>query len=191
MTLTLNRIKIKIDKIREIDNKFEVFGANIHQYKIEETLTEEQVSSFEKRFNIILPNEYREFITSLGNGGVGPNYGIHSLKIVYNPTLEEFGIGSLLDKTFPFTKKWESPIDDEYPDFLKDKDIYDGCLIISYSGCGDKSLLVITGNERGKIWNDSLSNEGVIRPTGMTFYEWFESWLNNCLEGKLYAKLNH
>ena len=40
----------------------------------------EEVSEIEKRNNIILPKGYREFITKIGNGCIGPDYGLLSLQ---------------------------------------------------------------------------------------------------------------
>src|SRR5262245_16016748 len=43
-------------------------------------LTEQQVSAFETRHGIELPAEYREFITRVGDGGLGPAYGMCRLE---------------------------------------------------------------------------------------------------------------
>ncbi|WP_297978469.1 SMI1/KNR4 family protein [uncultured Capnocytophaga sp.] len=40
----------------------------------------EEVSEIEKRNNIILPKAYREFITKIGNGCIGTDYGLLSLQ---------------------------------------------------------------------------------------------------------------
>ena len=40
----------------------------------------EEVSEIEKRNNIILPKGYREFITKIGNGCIGTDYGLLSLQ---------------------------------------------------------------------------------------------------------------
>ena len=40
----------------------------------------EEVSEIEKRNNIILPKGYREFITKIGNGCIGLDYGLLSLR---------------------------------------------------------------------------------------------------------------
>lgn len=40
----------------------------------------EEVSEIEKRNNIILPKGYREFITKIGNGCIGLDYGLLSLQ---------------------------------------------------------------------------------------------------------------
>ena len=40
----------------------------------------EEVSEIEKKNNIILPKGYREFITKIGNGCIGTDYGLLSLQ---------------------------------------------------------------------------------------------------------------
>ena len=40
----------------------------------------EEVSEIEKKNNIILPKDYREFITKIGNGCIGTDYGLLSLQ---------------------------------------------------------------------------------------------------------------
>jgi len=40
----------------------------------------EEVSEIEKRNNIILPKGYRKFITKIGNGCIGLDYGLLSLQ---------------------------------------------------------------------------------------------------------------
>ena len=47
---------------------------------INPTISEEEVSEIEKKNNIILPKGYREFITKIGNGCIGPDYGLLSLR---------------------------------------------------------------------------------------------------------------
>ena len=181
---SVETIKVKLNQLRELDTDFKVFGADFHRYKVNEPLTEEQVLRFERRFNIILPSEYREYLLKFGNGGAGPYGGISKLKYDFDPTVE-FEEESRLDRPFPFTQRWEEPDDEndetEYPN---EGNRWDGYLLIAEVGCGDDCLLVITGANPGMIWYDFLSNEGFIDPSGMTFYEWFEHWLDECLQGK-------
>jgi hypothetical protein len=182
MSQTLARIKDKLDQLREIDTEFRVFGSNHHQYKIKDPATENQVSSFESRFNVILPDEYREYLLKFGNGGAGPDYGISPLRVDWNPTQEELTDMPRLDRAFLFTTRWECPEDESDVDrFLEDRYFEDGCLHISPSGCATYSVLVVTGAERGRVWYDSIANDGLIEPSGMTFYQWFETWLDRHL----------
>lgn len=51
-----------------------------HQYKFNSCLNESDIASFEQKFGVKLPEEYRDFLLIVGNGGAGPDYGILSLE---------------------------------------------------------------------------------------------------------------
>ena len=59
---------------------FQPFGAESHGFRLNPPLTERQVESFEGRYGVVLPIEYRVFITSVANGQAGPAYGMFSLE---------------------------------------------------------------------------------------------------------------
>src|SRR4051794_40138647 len=58
------------------DPKRKVFGASAHQYKLNPRLAVSIVEAFEDRHGLRLPDDYRAFITEVGNGGAGPHYGL-------------------------------------------------------------------------------------------------------------------
>ena len=73
---------------------------------INPTISEEEVSEIEKKNNIILPKSYREFITKIGNGCIGPDHGLLSLqesmidfKLRDKPVIN-------LSIPFPYTEAW-------------------------------------------------------------------------------------
>jgi len=80
MTDSIERIKIKLYQLRELDNDFEISGANDHRYLLNPCLTIEQVEEFELKNDVKLPDEYVRFITEVGNGGAGPFHGLLSLE---------------------------------------------------------------------------------------------------------------
>jgi hypothetical protein len=59
-----------------------VFGSDHHKFALNEPLPESAVSMFERDLSIQLPNEYRSFITGVGDGGAGPFYGVFPLGMV-------------------------------------------------------------------------------------------------------------
>ena len=82
---------------------------------INPTISEEEVSEIEKRNNIILPKDYREFIIKIGNGCIGPRQGLLSLqesmfdfKLRDNPAIN-------LSKPFSYNEKWN---EDEWIDAI-------------------------------------------------------------------------
>src|SRR5512142_2282534 len=54
----------------------DTFGATSHLFLLNPPLPEADVISFERRHKVSLPDDYRRFITEIGNGGAGPYYGV-------------------------------------------------------------------------------------------------------------------
>ena len=97
----IERIKIKLNLAKNTDSFFEVFGADSHRYRLDVPIDIKEVEIFEKNYNISLPDEYKVFLTQIGNGGneynsvtgnsgTGPDYGIfklgHKYHFMANPT---------------------------------------------------------------------------------------------------------
>src|SRR5687767_14245206 len=71
--LTVLRLLGELDRR---DRHRRVFGAGAHQYKLNSPLLVSVVEAFEERHGVSLPQDYRCFITEIGNGGAGPYYGV-------------------------------------------------------------------------------------------------------------------
>ena len=72
-------IKEKLKKLKELDKKLTVFGASSHLYNLKEPLEPDMVLQFEEENSITLPQDYKEFLTYLGDGGAGRGYCMMSL----------------------------------------------------------------------------------------------------------------
>jgi hypothetical protein len=104
----ISTIKQKLKELKRKDPGFRVFGASSHRYVNKGRLYEHEVRSFENRFNIQLPPEYREFILQIENGGAGPYYGLESLE---DGLFQDLDYRSKTDLTnpgleFPLTEAW-------------------------------------------------------------------------------------
>lgn len=197
MTEQIERIIRKINELRQADKNFVLFGAKDHKYILNPTLSEEEIKSLEIKHNINLPIEYKEFLNKIGNGFIGPAYG-----------LEPFG--SLLfddfrnmkqdpSKPFVHTDKWYEEfiptvdmIDDEEEFDRQEEEfnegLMNGAIAICNYGCGILINLVVNGSEYGNIWVDDRSNEQGIYPLyeygnkeKTTFLNWYEKWLDDYL----------
>src|SRR5687768_10610227 len=73
-------IKEKIALLKEKDKNFRVSGSEFHEYQFHPTLPETALEAFENEHQIRLPEDYRLFLTKLGNGGAGPYKGVYSLE---------------------------------------------------------------------------------------------------------------
>ena len=176
----------------------EIFGSSKHGYKLNPTVTREEVRRFEARWHLTLPDEYVFFLTKVGNGGAGPYYGLYSLENLdrYN---EYLGFYDARDKEAlpPFIDRNMSPVnwarameemedindDNEYD--VRMKQVCSGLLVIGTQGCTYDNLLMWKGSERGKIVYIDWNMEPEYGPflTGLTFLEWFEQYFLEILAG--------
>lgn len=188
------QIKAKLTKLIQLDKEKKIFGAGTHSYLIKPKLTETELQQFEKLHKITIPNEYRLYLSCIGNGGAGPFYGLLPLteNDSYNPDL---------NADFPFTK--ENPLNlialyDEVEFLLTNQGILNldeslmrvenGIKILSHEGCGMYSILIMRGEEYGNVWYLDLANDAGAYPytspdTGgpMKFFEWLEIWLDRSI----------
>ena len=64
----------------ELDHELKLLGAERHRYQFAPVISLSKVRDFEQRHHIQLPPAYVEFLTQVGNGGAGPDYGLYSLE---------------------------------------------------------------------------------------------------------------
>ena len=191
----------KIEQLRSRDAALELFGASTHRYKFNPPLQPEQVAAFEASHAVRLPEDYRDFILHVGNGGAGPCYGIYPLRLEGNihPGMT---LRNPIDLSIPFPHgdSWEAdwidqidweagerPDDSRIEEYLDTRHIA-GTVCMCHRGCGDFWLLVVKGNEHGHVWMDGRGNfsgifpESAARGERLTFSQWYLDWLNDCLK---------
>jgi len=76
----LKEIASKLEELKTTDSTFAIFGSNEHRYELGTALSIDEVKHIEKFNGLALPVDYIEFITTIGNGGAGKDYGFHSLE---------------------------------------------------------------------------------------------------------------
>jgi len=153
--------------------------ANIH--KIKQKISEKGIKinpivpitairEFEKRNEIILPEELMEFYTLIGNGG----------KMIDDFSLKSFEELEIdiekVKKAFPFTAFWVWEDGDEHKDGNME-DVCKGNIELIDIGCGQTWNIIVTGKERGQMWN--FTDVG-IQPCvpKRNFLSWYEYWLD-------------
>lgn len=155
-------------------------GASDHEFRLEPPAIEAEVFEFERVCGVCLPVEYRGFITTLGDGGAGPGYGLlplaRGLEYDADPVTPE-----LLRAPFKFT---------EFTDALhlldRETDEYQprpGSITISTEGCYVRHFVVVTGPTRGQMWIDHTTVDGGYWPLDVDFLVWYERWLEDTLSG--------
>jgi SMI1 / KNR4 family (SUKH-1) len=202
----LDRIRVAHALAAMRSSESHVFGAEAHDFDVNPPLSEAVVAEFERAHGIHLPSDYRGFLTSIGNGGAGPFYGVFPLgKIDDHFALRDWGeedIG-VLSKAFPFEEHWNDlsakPDDDlvhrDEAEYWKQMEAFErvywsptlvnGALPICHQGCALRIVLVVTGEQAGYLWDDRRSEYGGIKPISLadgspaTFSDWYNEWLTS------------
>lgn len=187
-----------------------VFGAEAHGFALNAPLAMTEVSAFEKEHRIVLPDDYREFISRAGNGGAGPFYGVFPLgqmddNFGLRTWHESDGFVGVLASPFLLETEWNDT--SEMPEdelTLRDEAEYDrrmeafersywrsslmnGAIPICHEGCALRVWLVVTGERAGQVWEDRRSECEGIKPLRTavggiaTFGRWYDEWLEQCL----------
>jgi hypothetical protein len=191
----LERIAEKLRQAREAG--VQPFGAEEHGMRLRPPAASDEVAAVEARLGIALPDEYRAFVTGIGDGGAGPAYGLFSL----DDALQRSGVDrvpELLRLPFRHVERYEPEEDPEWNAFwerVADGGVDEaekrewplrerrGALELCHEGCGYLHFLVVTGPARGTMWIDGRSSDGGFAPLGVTFLEWYERWLDDVLRG--------
>ncbi|EEC0296949.1 SMI1/KNR4 family protein [Salmonella enterica subsp. enterica] len=198
--MSINRLRQKLD---EVKNKNLPLPPEYSSIQFASVISNKDVSFFERKYNFKLPCDIRCFITEVGNGGFGPGFGLKPLNddSFYHPfTPAENGNAFDLSVQFPYSDGWnyeDLRIAMENNDENKDELLRyyfsinrtPGCFQVCDWGSGGVALLVVNGNEYGKIWIDYRDTFGGIRPEllkddsveHMSFCQWYEAWLDEIL----------
>jgi hypothetical protein len=159
-----------------------------------------------------LPSDYRRFLTSIGNGGAGPYYGVFPLGEMdatfggLQPWHEKDDFIGVLSEPFLLETEWND-LTGMPPDELLDSDeaeydrrveefekrywnasITNGAMPICHEGCAIRIWLVVTGSQAGRLWRDGRTEHTGIKPLRLadgniaTFAAWYNEWLDQVLE---------
>jgi hypothetical protein len=136
-------------------------------------LRSDDIRKFEKRFKIVLPEEYRQFLMCEGNGGAcGPRYGLAPLGTVPSHWSKGYDYSKRLRRPFPLSAEWVWEDEPYVPDRDRRIDsVDDGALFLGEEGCGARWVLVVSGARAGEVW--LTTGEGAA-PSGYTFRPWLE-----------------
>ncbi|WP_331127114.1 SMI1/KNR4 family protein [Longimicrobium sp.] len=192
----LDRIADKVRRARERDLR--PFGAESRGIPdIRPPLSPGEVAAVEARLGVALPEEYRGFITRVGDGGAGPAYGLFSLAAALREAKAD-AHPQVLAIPFPHVQTYNPDEDPEVIAFWDRADAGEvsddeqrlqgareagGTLPLCDEGCGYLHLLVVTGPTRGTMWVDSRGADAGFIPLNVTFLDWYERWIDDVLAG--------
>ena len=127
-----NQVIHKIDLLKSLDKQKQVFGSHHHNYTFNPVINENQLQEIEKRLSTDLPEELKSLYLEVGNGGVGPNFGVLSAFKLYGYKPEKPYRDNLTLKMMMLEKyrdEYESKdVDDDY--FEIDHDDITGLIVI-------------------------------------------------------------
>jgi uncharacterized protein (TIGR02996 family) len=103
-------------------------------YQVNAPLAEAQIVEIEQRVGCTLPAQYRRFIAEVGDGGAGPDYGLHPIA-----HCKSAGLATAFRRP-PSERANTQSIDRP------------GTLEVSEIGCGGFHYLVTGGPEAGSVW---------------------------------------
>jgi hypothetical protein len=186
----LERVKHKLEQLRQLDTRHTIFGAESHHYHLNPCLPESQIRAFEQTYAIHLPDDYRSFLKTIGNGGAGPYYGINTLERSLRDWCRDED-PHYPSKAFPLHTNLELYTLDPSAEF----DAYmtsayiQGTIDICHYGCAVYFLLVVNGSEYGNIWVDDRASDGGIialtqqldHDTRVDFLTWYENWIDTSM----------
>lgn len=203
---TFDAIRDGLKRLRAAKCQTKVFGATLHKFKLNPPLSEPAVKTFEATHRIRLPEDYREFLIKVGNGGAGPFYGLYKLgemddSVDFCKWEESDGFIGVLSKPFPHTAPWNDltgePEDIEnQADYQKayeafneiywNSDNVNGAIPLCHEGCALRDWLIVTGPEAGHMWHDARTEQAGLSPISLgkarvTFLEWYVHWLDGAL----------
>lgn len=200
-------VRAAISRLRGLQPN--VFGSDGHGFQMNPVLSESEAATFERNHKIILPSDYRQFVTKVGNGGAGPFYGIFPFGFVDDNSdqrtwQENDGFVGALSEPFRFQQEWndlsgypEAALmkrdETEYERQIEQfegkywsSELMNGALPICHEGCALRIWLVVTGEQAGRLWEDRRSEYKGLRPVLLagglvaSFSEWYSEWLDSC-----------
>ena len=138
--------------------------------KMGECILEEEIVEFERCCKVQLPEAYRLFLKSVGNG-CGDGFPFNRLEDIERKDLS---------RPFMLEEFWIWEDDEREADIIEkemEEKVYQGEMELINMGDGMSYNLIVTGKCRGEVWN--FTDVGV-QPCceRQDFLGWFELWLD-------------
>jgi hypothetical protein len=148
-------------------------------FELDPPLAEDDVRAFERLHGVELPADFRAFVRAVGSGGAGPHEGLFPLAHwLYGESKEP------RDLHHPFPLSEASRDEDVGALLERGADPCAGAITIGAQGDGILTLLVVSGEARGRVVYVAAVDEAAplfVEPPG--FLGWYERWLDELLAG--------
>ena len=200
--LKQEEIKKILRRAVALDSKYELFGADTHRYVLNPPIDVSIVRSAEEKYDFKLPDEYFRFITEIGDGGAGPDYGIYPFTNFFEIGKDDYAkkyfesyrcgvrkpfIPRQMDASevseYSFTKEAYDISPEKFFVFEEyceedDENVVcgDGFFILGTHGCQWDFGIITAGDRRGQIFD--TDNEGAYYLLADSFDEFYQHWLD-------------
>jgi hypothetical protein len=212
----LERIQQKLAQAKAADKDLEVFGASSHKYHLNPPVSEAEVLTFEEKYGISLPEDYRAFVQTIGDANAqkletmaGPYYGLSAFGTQVDDLLYE---GSEIYLKAPCAlspdmtqEEWEAlsaPLETDEEELEEEGyvievednyieecgKVFGGLLPLGSQGCAYYHALVLNGKYAGRVVN---VNWDLLKPVfafETNFLDWYERYLDEVISGQLMDK---
>ena len=203
----LIRIQQKLAQAKAADKNLEVFGADAHQYHLNQPVSEAEVLAFEKKYGVQLPECYRTFMLTIGDAKAkksdfiaGPYFGLYAFgtsvdSLLYekietylkapcnlSPDMTQEEWETLSDPLLP-SEEEEEEDDDKY--FAERAKVFGGLLPLGSQGCTYEHALVLNGKYAGRVVNVDLDLAQPKFAFEANFLDWYERYLDEVISGQL------
>ena len=149
MTSFVDQASNIVSRLAELDRMLVTFGSSKHKYTFRDRVTLSRIESFDSKYSLSLPEDYRSYLVELGNGGPGPYYGIEPLEFDNEDLHSAFIYTDKVDTEY----EWS---DEEYDDALS------GAIHLAVYGCGTEVYLITKGKSHGEVWYDGRYEFGLV-----------------------------
>ncbi|MFE9580533.1 SMI1/KNR4 family protein [Nocardia sp. NPDC006044] len=164
-----------------------------HRFFLEEPLSSAELGELEDQVGVVLPEEYRSFLLTVGRGGAGPAWGLFPVRHAESrwqwegdgaeitalntlaqpfPYITAFNPADGLpgppeDEDFDSAEAYEEAEEaywDNYYQVIDAPEHSVGLIYLCHLGCAYREALVVSGPARGQMWGDNRADGGGFAP---------------------------
>jgi hypothetical protein len=172
-----------VEKLREVRERgLSCFGAKAHGFRLNAPIPLAELERFEAARGVTLPTCYRTFLLEAGHGGAGPYYGLYKLDAWddFATWVLDDAPADLLARVCPL-RPGRAP--DVPRSSERDLSWYGGTLSLGTQGCAFMTLLIVTGEYRGRVVYVDADGTPPYVGREPDFLAWYERWLDELSGG--------